>query len=516
MKKSWLVRMTTPIICVSILLFLMAVISAWYVRRLNLAFAAIVEEHFTSIRAAEELEIAIREMRSDLQGYLLTGNAELLVEATEQLRIARVWMQEANRLAFTEPEQVLIGRAKNGLDNFIDRYQPPKWQQIIDERSRGKPAVAFEMLTQEVLKPSHDYLDLNENAMERTAEQLATTTHNVILGMLILGTCGAGAGLLTGLVIARNVDQTIVELSVSISDAANRLGEVVGSVTVTPLSGSKVGDYQTSLLSATIQAVVERLQRTQREMLRAEQLAVVGQLAAAFAHEIRNPLMSIKVLVQSAEDFDGDGSLAGRDLAMVADEIDRMETAIQGFLDFARPPSLTRSKVELGELIRQCAEFAAVRANQKSIRLDVVVPDGPCWQVVDPGQIRQLLLNLILNALEATQEGGRVTVTLQLGERNKSLQSDGTPCEFSITVSDTGSGLPADLGDKIFDPFVTTKQNGTGLGLSICKRVAEAHAGKLEATSLRTGGAAFTFTMPISNEECAAPQSAAKTNLVRT
>jgi signal transduction histidine kinase len=251
------------------------------------------------------------------------------------------------------------------------------------------------------------------------------------------------------------------------------------------------------LISERVEAIVDRLREHERKALAAEQLAAVGQLAAGMAHELRNPLTSMKMLVQgalagSSSDADGalDGwgspGLRGRDLAVLEEEITRLEHLTQSFLDFARPPAPEKRTMDVRPLVEQTLAFVAGRVAAAAARVELVAPPTPVSAPIDPGQFRQVLLNLLLNALDALVGGGVITIVLK-------CEGDGW---LTLQVADTGSGLPAALGERIFDPFTTTKETGAGLGLPICKRIAEVHGGTITAANRPEGGAVFTLRLP--------------------
>jgi signal transduction histidine kinase len=239
-----------------------------------------------------------------------------------------------------------------------------------------------------------------------------------------------------------------------------------------------------------IGAVVERLRQSERETLRAEQLAALGQMAAAMAHELRNPLTSMKIIVQGAQTGAGWGqegpALNDRDLQILEEEISRLERLIQTFFDFARPGQPNLRSLDVRPLVEQTLGLVANRAVSSRVRVDWSAPPEPVRAAVDPGQFRQVLLNLLLNALDAVRPGGVIQVTL----------GEGPSGGLILRVADSGGGLPASLGSRIFAPFTTTKETGLGLGLSICKRIAEAHGGTISAANRPEGGAVFTLGLP--------------------
>jgi signal transduction histidine kinase len=356
------------------------------------------------------------------------------------------------------------------------------------------------VLNDDILKPAHEYLDLNERMIEDSSRAGQVLARRMVLGLLVLGTCGPMAGLLVGFVVARRVSRTLVEMSVPVRDAAGRLSEVVGPIT---LAGREMEELPVLAqgLAAQVAAVVERLQQSQQEVLRSEQLAAVGQLAAGVAHELRNPLQSMQLLIQSAVAEGDAGCLKGRDLAVLQEAVDRVKRSVQAFLDFARPPALEKHLLDLGEISRQTAELVAARARRQGVRLHCEIPAVPVVVEADPDQMRQLVLNLLLNALDALPERGDVSVRLRDLRRDAETAAPAADSEtpaawVSLEVADDGCGLPAELGKRIFEPFVTTKDTGMGLGLAICRRIIEAHGGELQAADRSPRGAVFTVRLP--------------------
>jgi signal transduction histidine kinase len=359
-------------------------------------------------------------------------------------------------------------------------------------RPGGRPAAARALIARvtEILTPAQAYLDFNEDEIERGSEENRRTADRMGLALLLLGVCGPVSGLLAGCVVARAYTRSVVRLSVPVRDAAGKLNEVVGPVAVSAGAGLEELEAALRRMAVDVGSVVERLQQSQREALRAEQLAAVGQMAAGFAHEVRNPLMSMKILVQSAAERPPGQGLAGRALAVLEEELTRLEQLTATFLDFARPPSPEKRLVDAREVAEETAELVAGRAGERDVRVECDLPEGPCRVEADPGQLRQVVLNLLLNALEAVPDGGTVRVRLTPPTGGAAQR------RVEVRVEDTGPGLPALPGRDIFAPFVSTKPTGLGLGLSVCRRIVEAHGGQITASDRRGGGAAFSLLLP--------------------
>jgi signal transduction histidine kinase len=204
----------------------------------------------------------------------------------------------------------------------------------------------------------------------------------------------------------------------------------------------------------------------------------------------------MKILVQSAGQRADEAGLGARGLAVLEEEINRLENLTRTFLDFARPPQLEKRPVDVRTVIEDAVGLVAGRARRCGVQVTGAAPASPVLLRADAGLLRQLLLNLLLNALEALPGGGSVVVELLVPEGGRAL---------TLRVADSGAGLAAGREEDIFRPFVSTKPTGLGLGLSICRRIVEAHGGTIEAANRPEGGAVFTVRLPREGPEPAAP-----------
>jgi signal transduction histidine kinase len=306
----------------------------------------------------------------------------------------------------------------------------------------------------------------------------------------VLFAVGVGAplsGLVLGYVMARSLHHSIYQLSVRIRDAAGRLNREVASVTLDEKNDLHALNGQMQRVLVDIERVVEQLQQREREVLRAEQLAAVGQVAAGIAHELRNPLTSVKMLVQTGLEGETPRGLPADDLGIIEGEVRRMEQTIQTFLDLARPPRSERRKADLAEVLRRSVLLLEGRAKRQKVMIDLgAFPDSLSLEI-DPEQVHQVVVNLLLNALDVLPRGGTVSVSAARTPGGK---------EVEVRVQDNGPGIAPRIKERLFEPFVSSKETGLGLGLSICKRLIEAHGGTIRGDNLRGGGALFTFTLP--------------------
>lgn len=241
------------------------------------------------------------------------------------------------------------------------------------------------------------------------------------------------------------------------------------------------------------------LYREQQERLvrlhRADRLAAMGQLAAGVAHEVRNPLTAIRSTMQYM------GSTlepAKKELVEeLIGEVDRIDQIISGLLNLARTNTLQRAAVDLTEILEQTARFLDHRARKQGVKIVESHDEGDIFVDADPNQLKQVLLNLILNALQALGDRG----TIRLEATVEGDDSPGTKRSARIRIIDNGPGIPEEILRNVLDPFFTTKSDGTGLGLSICHNIIEQHSGRLDIKSEVGEGTTVSIVLPLSDHQ---------------
>jgi signal transduction histidine kinase len=507
MPSSMAIRLAAPLVAVSLLLLAVGIAAAWYVHEREKDMASLLTHDVSSSRAAEELVIAASQIETHLDQYLLTGDSGHLDEIPALREATRRWLAEAERLAGSRPERQGLREIGEANERFWAQFAALSLRARDEEVRREMRDLSSLVLTRQVRIPAQDYLDEQEDEIAGAITENQAMPGRIAIGLLALGACGAVAGLLAGFGIARGVSRSFAQLSVPVRDAAGKLSGVVGPITLAPARDVAGLEGMLRRLASEVGTVVDRLEQSRRETLRAEQLAVLGQWAAGLAHELRNPLTSMKILVQAAAERSGEGGpgLCGRPLAVLEEEIGRMNGLLQSFLDFARPAEVERRTLELGPILEQTLDLTTPHAAARSVAIEVEQPVEPVVLEADAGHLRQLFLNLMLNALDVAPEGGRISIRVATD-----AGAGGAAPGVVIEVGDEGPGLPPGLGDRIFEPFFTTKETGLGLGLSLCRRIVEAHGGSIVASDRPGGGALFTVRLPL-HEGARPPRVPAKT-----
>lgn len=226
--------------------------------------------------------------------------------------------------------------------------------------------------------------------------------------------------------------------------------------------------------------LLEENLRLERELAERERLAALGRMAATVAHEIKNPLSAIKSIAQVMREDESLRNEYERDLGLIVGETDRLSQSVTQLLSFARKESPAGQPLSVDELVRSVVDLFRASAREQGIVLDLTVKVEAELAGKSVSALRDALSNLLLNALQATPSGGRVELM--------AAQSDG---ELVISVQDSGSGVPADLRERIWEPFFTTRQRGTGLGLAIVRKRVQEVGGTATLVSGNGGGALF-------------------------
>jgi len=228
------------------------------------------------------------------------------------------------------------------------------------------------------------------------------------------------------------------------------------------------------------------VRRLQDEIRRKENLAAIGGLAAGVAHEIRNPLSSIKGIASYFRDKSDEDSSDQEMAGVMILEVDRLNRVISELLEFAKPTELKLKTSDVNSLISHSVRLIETEAAAQDIAVQLDLPQQPILAEIESDRFSQCLLNLYLNSLQAMEKGGQLTIKSALTDND----------HIAIEIRDTGPGIMAEDLNKIFDPYFTTKPNGTGLGLAIVHKIIEAHNGSVKVRSVPGKGTTIVIVIP--------------------
>jgi signal transduction histidine kinase len=311
---------------------------------------------------------------------------------------------------------------------------------------------------------------------ERIRQTLNRIRNLIILLTIVVTTIGS--------VLSFSLSRLVTKPLYRLMDFIHKLPSEEFGKSIVIKTRDEVGELAETFnkLSYELKLYKERMEESYKQMLRAEKLTALGRLSAGLAHEIRNPLTSIKVLFQTFKD---NPALTKEDMEVVLSAAEQMDDLLTRFLRFARSDEFNLTDVYINSIVKHVIKLTEFQLKDRSIGLSLVLSKLPPIKA-DRTMIQQALLNLVLNAIEAMHDGGTLTISSKM-ENGSAV----------VGIGDTGSGIPEDIRDKIFDPFFTTKGDGTGLGLSIVYNIASLHNGEISFES-NGKGTIFTLKVPIS------------------
>jgi signal transduction histidine kinase len=495
-------KVVAPTALVSLIWALVSCGTSYILGQLDQSQTRLLNKNRNVIQAAGDMEENLWRLQAtvlEAAEHLERGGSLRERYRTEAQSIERAFDQalaRAEENASSTAERDLV----RAIDRQFARYGAASRDQLAREHmSPDEAAQAVDAamhLARTVVQPCEDLSELAQRLTNEAFQRRDRWRSRVDLGRVAFVIIGPALGILLGVAVARGLHHSISEISVTLRSASGDLEQEIGLVEVYPspdMGGLPALQQQVHDVSVRIKQAVEQLQRARREAVRAERLAVVGELAAGVAHEVRNPLTSVKLLIQAIERNQSPDSTDRQRLQIVQQEIGRIETTIQELLDYARPPKLRRVRHDVRGTLRRALNLVGGRALQSRVAVDEQLGAEPMMVDADPEQLHQVFINLLLNAIEAMPSGGELHVTIdERAAPDKSLQ---------VVIRDTGAGIPAQIMQRLFEPFVTSKERGIGLGLAISRQIMQEHGGRLTASNLPSGGAMLVAELPLADRE---------------
>jgi signal transduction histidine kinase len=305
---------------------------------------------------------------------------------------------------------------------------------------------------------------------------------------------GSGA-LLLGLLLASTLAKSVTKPIGELVQAARRIGEGRFQPRLDETRKDEIG-----VLMTAFNRMADGISRLEETQQRIKKLEIAGQLAALVAHEIKNPLNSIGLTIAHLRDrfLPANPEASRRFTALtsnVTNEVDRLNQIVEGFLRSAKPPAFSRQPADINDLIDEAITSIAPQAQQQEVKIHRQFDRSLPKLSVDYHQLRQALLNLMINALQAMPDGGELEVSTSLVDG-----TEGAARCVAIAVKDTGSGISPEHLPHLFDPYYTTKQRGFGLGLSMVEQIVQNHEGRIDVASQPGNGSVFTLLLPVETE----------------
>jgi signal transduction histidine kinase len=439
-------------------------------------------ESMARTRTYAELETAMFDQSELIWRYLSGMDPTAKKEFALTNQVVDYWQQRW--AAELRPEEMALAGGVGDIqrqiqtvaDSIFRLYESGRRQAAFttaQQELKGRLLPALTQLNRQIYRQARE--SSVRGAYARLEEILAAQ-NRILLLTLVLSLAG---GLLGSWLISRSLARPLNELTTAMADVgAGQLDRAV-----TSSSRDEIGE-----LARAFGRMTENLERTQAQLVQSEKLASIGEMSAAVAHGLRNPLASLRAAAQLVRRHPGAPSSAEH-LNAIVDEVDRLDRRISHLLSFSRPAPYHPLKESVPRLIEGLlptfSQPLRERGVELQLELSAVLPEVR----VDPIQLEQALVEIVSNALDAMPEGGRLRI-------GASLNGNGTsPSEVSIEIADTGPGIPDQVLPSVCEPFFTTRQEGTGLGLAIAKRYVEQNGGCLEIVS-GPGGTTVRVRLP--------------------
>jgi two-component system sensor histidine kinase HydH len=457
-------------------------LTTYYIMTLQASLAKVLRESVWAYRSSGELEAALWRIQSWAmesnqlhQSTMLSGGSEAEFLFTRRLDYLQ-------RKANTQKESDQVAQ----ITQSFDEYRRGVHDAL--RRSDSSLMEDTKQLAAAVDSDCREYEQIEQAVIAEAVDRYTRLARGVGALRLILFCSGPLIGVLIGVWITRTLKSSVHRLVVHLEDAAIALDSDLGHVEISPTCEVPALENQVQTVIMRLNNVAGEIQRGRRDAEQAERLAAAGELAAGIAHELRNPLTSLKLLIQTAARKHRDRPLTEKQYKILQDEITRMEESIQSLLDLAKPPAIRRRRHNLCDTLRRSLNLVRTRAPQNGVTLLEGLPRERIMVDGDAEQLHQVFVNLLLNAMEAMPEGGTLRVTIG------GIEDGDSYCR--IKFSDEGVGIPGDIIERIFEPFVSGKDHGHGLGLAVSRRIVAEHKGSITAANRPEGGALFTVSLP--------------------
>jgi signal transduction histidine kinase len=485
MRKSFSLRGLIYLILTALVAITLvgALVTVWYTYRMEGLLNNILDKNVAALQEAEALENALVNQKGFVSYYFLDGNPDWLRQLGEYRQIFKQRLKEVRSTVETERQKEAVER----IETEYNLYTTGK-DEVIKHYRAGEKEVGARLHSEvrtfffKTLQLCEDYKKLHKQRIEYAMAK----SHAEARGLrIIVGTAILIVILLSLLLIFVLFSQILGPIR-RIAREAEREGA----------SGESRDEVKA--LSLRVRGLIEDVDQKQEELeisrahlLQAEKMALVGKLAAGVAHTIRNPLTSVKMRLFSLGRTLDLNVTQKEDFEVISEEVGHIDTIVQNFLEFSRPPKLKMQKVSPSEVVDLVLQLLEHRLKSYDVDIQVIRKQALPEIELDPEQLKEVLVNLIVNACEAMERGGSIAIH----EEASFEESLGRVAVIGLT--DNGPGISESARKRIFEPFFTTKDEGSGLGLSIALRIVEKHGGRLDLTSKEGEETTFSITLPV-------------------
>lgn len=481
-KISLRLRIYLILIALILITLTGGVVMVWYTYQMQGILTHIVEKNVAAFQAAAALEEALVNQKGFVSYYYLDGDPDWLKQLGEYRQIFKERLKKVHSLVETEEQKDAVDHIESDYNDYVNIKD-----QVIAHYKSGEREDGARLHREvrdrffKILERCETYKSLHSELITGTRKESQTqaTRLRVIAITAILAVFTLGV--LLAFLLIHHILGPLRRLALE----ADRDGS-------TGQSGDEV-----KALSRSVRGLIEdvdyttvELEKSRESLLQADKMALVGKLAAGMAHSIRNPLTSVKMRLFSLSRTLGLSYTQEDDFEVISEEIRHVDTIVQNFLEFSRPPKLKMQMVSPSDVVDMAMQLLQHRLSSYDVDVNVERKTRLPEILVDPEQLKEVLVNIVVNGCEAMKGGGSIVIR----EDVDVVEPLGRV--IVIELSDDGPGIPDSIQDKVFQPFFSTKEEGTGLGLSIVARIVEEHGGQISVKSKEGKGSSFIITLP--------------------
>ena len=482
-KMSLRSRILINIIALLIITIMGALVMVGYTYRMEGLLTQIIDKYMVGLQAAQSLENALVNQKGFASYYLLDGNPNWLMQMAEYRHIFENKLQKTKNLATTREEKKILDL----LESEYAKYVATK-NQVVDYYKSGDREKGLK-LHQEVRGSFFEILKLCESGKQLfsdKAQKAKVQSLNQAKKLRIISGSAVLMILFLGIILTFFLWHDILDPIRKLALETDRQNSTQNDRDEVKTLSRHVHD-----LKKTYNETQSELEKSREHLLQSEKLALVGKLAAGTSHSIRNPLTSVKMRLFSLSRSLYLDSDQKEDFDVISKEISHIDTIVQNFLEFSRPPRLMLQSVSPSDVVDQAIQLLQHRLESYEVFIKIQRKEPLPLVQADPEQLKEVLVNIIINACEAMGQGGSIVIYEEAVIERETFRS------AVIRISDNGPGIPDTVQSKVMEPFFTTKDEGTGLGLSIASRIVQEHGGRLNIKSKEGKGSTFSIMLPL-------------------
>lgn len=460
-----------------------AVLMVWYTYKIEDVFKNIISKNVVIFESAEGMGTALVNQKGYISYYFQDGNPEWLVQLARYRSLFEAELETLKSLIQDSWEKEAIHRIETDYRMYITARD-----QVIELYKTGdkeKGSALHQGVRQsffEILDLCEEFKSLHKEKIQNAIEKSREEANRLRVMALMAIVSVTLLSLLVNFIFARHIMGPIRKL---ISQVDSEDGSVRSLDEVDALKKGVLGLIEDAEMTHL------KLKQSRETLMQSEKMALIGKLAAGTAHSIRNPLTSVKMRLFSLNRSSTLSDAQKDDLKVISGEILQINKIVENFLEFSRPPKLMMKRMSPSIVVDSAVHLLGQRLNSYHVTLKIIRTGLLPETLIDPEQLKEVVVNIIINACEAMKKGGNIIIHEEETEPEPMKKSD------IIRITDDGEGIPEEIRDKIFDPFFTTKEEGTGLGLNIAFNIIHEHGGWLEVTSDKGRGTSFIITLPV-------------------